>query len=588
MKTVHPVQNLVFNDWGTLPEELFCRGEARVEDGRLVLEEGREAVFNTYFNLFFADRWRELTEITSVRFLLRLQGKGRVQVWRADSRGRESLLDEVPFALEQETDFFVGKGFSLRRLGHACWLRLVSDEGTVRLAGGGAVTGTEPGQELNIACCFCTYKREEEIRRNVHDLLEGAGAEDSLLKERVDIYVADNGHTLTGEDFGNAEHVFLFENRNYGGSSGFTRCLMEAGLKKKGKYSHLILMDDDALIRSCVLERTAQLLSFLRPEYRGHMVGGALLSLQQPWMQAENGAEFVRRGVVLNGERIDLRDAHNALNILKRDRDVNYNGWFFSCIPSGFVREDNLPMPFFLHGDDIEYGLRFEKKILSLNGICIWHLDPTTSRRAAMVYYDHRNYSIIEAIHSPSMNAEKYLRTEAVKILRQLTEYRYDEALYSIRGSRDFLRGVDWYRRQDPERLNREVLSWKQQAKCHVENAAECLEAPLGVREMNKLKKLAGFLLPVTVPRRVYDSHVTWLDIDHSRTREICIVDPVTGDGLVYRRDRERQREVLKEFRALSRLILSDYDRVADEWRRRWPELTNETFWREYLGLFSY
>ena len=68
----------------------------------------------------------------------------------------------------------------------------------------------------------------------MHDLLEGVSAEGSLLKGKVDIYVADNGHTLSPEDFGNSEHVFLFENRNYGGSSGFTRCLIEAGLKKKG------------------------------------------------------------------------------------------------------------------------------------------------------------------------------------------------------------------------------------------------------------------------------------------------------------------------------------------------------------------
>ncbi len=585
MKTVHPVQNLVFNSDGTLPEELFCRGEFGYDDGELTLEQGREISFNSYFNTFFAAQWQELTEIRKVRFRLRLQGTGCVRILSADSEGGVQLLEEVPFALKQKTDCFIGQDYSIRRLGHACWLSLKADQGTVRIAGGSIVTETEPQQELKIACCFCTYKREKEIRRNVHDLLEGASAEDSLLKGKIDIYVADNGHTLTMEDFGNAEQVFLFENRNYGGSSGFTRCLMEAGLKNKGKYSHLILMDDDALIRSSVLERTAQLLSFLKPEYQGHMIGGALLSLQQPWIQAENGAQFVRRGVVLNGERIDLRDFDKVLHIQTRDRDVNYNAWFFSCIPAGFVTGTNLPMPFFLHGDDIEYGLRFEKKILTLNGICIWHPDPTSSRRAAMVYYDHRNYSIIEAIHDPAMNTGKYLRTEGIKILRHLTEYRYDDALYSIRGSRDFLRGVDWYRQQDPESLNREILGWKQQAKCHVDNAAEQFEKPLGARDMNKLKKLADFFLPVTIERRVYDANVTWLDIDHGRTREVCIVDPVTGDGLVYRRDRDRQREVLKEFCALSRLILSDYDRAADEWRARWHELTNESFWRDYLGL---
>ena len=92
-------------------------------------------------------------------------------------------------------------------------------------------------------------------------------------------------------------------------------------------------------------------------------------------------------------------------------------------------------------------------------------------------------------------------------------------------------------------------------------------------------------VLPITTERRIYSDNATWLDIDQSGTREICIVNPATGDGLIYRRDRKKQKEVLKEFRELSRLIRSDYDRVADEWRARWPELTNEPFWREYLGL---
>lgn len=585
MKTQHAVQNLVFNMDETLPEELFCRGDFRYDDGKLMLEEGKAVSFDTYFNMFFASQWKELTKIEKVCFLLKLQGTGRIQVWRTDSAGKEKLMEEIPFSLTREAEVVVGKNLSLKKLGYACWLRLIADKGTVYLHGGSIVTGNEPSRNLRLACCFCTYKREKEILRNVHNLLAGVSAEDSLLKGKVDIFVADNGHTLTPEDFGNAEHVFLFENRNYGGSSGFTRCMMEAGLKKKGTYSHLILMDDDALIRSSVLERTAQLLSFLKPEYQGHMIGGALLSLQQPWLQAENGAEFRKRGAALNGERIDLREYENVRNILKRDRDVNYNAWFFSCIPADFVTDTNLPMPFFIHGDDIEYGLRFKKKILTLNGICIWHPDPTTNRKACMTYYDHRNYSIIEAIHDPHMNAEKYLLTESVKILRHLAEYRYDDALYSIWGSRDFLRGIDWYKQQDPEALNRRVLTWREQERCHVENASEQLEPPLGVRKMNKLKKLFNVVLPVTIERKVYSDNVTWLDIDQSGTREICIVNPATGDGLIYRRDRKKQKEVLKEFRKLSRLIRSDYDRVADEWRARWPELTNEAFWREYLGL---
>ena len=234
MKKMYMVQTLILPQRDGTPDELFCRGNFRHEDGKLKLAEGDELCFNTYFNSFASAQWRDLTAIRKVCFFLQLQGTGRVQLWRADSRGKEKLVEETAFSLDRETVFPVGKERSLHSLGHTCWLKLLADRGGISLAGGNVRTRTNPLQQLKIACCFCTYKRNREICRNVHDLLEGISAGDSLLNGNVDIYIADNGHTLSPGDFGNSKHVFLFENRNYGGSGGFTRCLIEAGLKKKG------------------------------------------------------------------------------------------------------------------------------------------------------------------------------------------------------------------------------------------------------------------------------------------------------------------------------------------------------------------
>ena len=42
------------------------------------------------------------------------------------------------------------------------------------------------------------------------------------------------------------------------------------------------------------------------------------------------------------------------------------------CIRDRVITEQNLPLPLFLHRDDQEYGARTEKKVIGLNGICIW------------------------------------------------------------------------------------------------------------------------------------------------------------------------------------------------------------------------
>ena len=74
-----------------------------------------------------------------------------------------------------------------------------------------------------------------------------------------------------------------------------------------------------------------------------------------------------------------------------------YSGWWFACYPMSFVRE-NLPLPFFLHCDDVEYGLRWGQPPLVLNGIQVWH-QAAEHRRSPMVsYYDLRNTMIVNSI----------------------------------------------------------------------------------------------------------------------------------------------------------------------------------------------
>lgn len=585
MNKTYSVQKLILDPDLALPEELFFRGDYRHEEGSLIVEKSGELVLNTYFNSFSAEQWGKLTEIQKVGFLLTLRGTGRVQLWCAKDSGEEKLIDEVPFALEKETEILIGQQRALCDLGRMSWIRLLAENGAAALSGGRIITETVPRQRPKLACCFCTYRREKELLRNVRELTGDNYPPDSVLQEKLDIYIADNGHTLSPEEFDDPEHVFLLENPNYGGSAGFTRCLIEAGIKKKGQYSHLILMDDDAVIYRFVLARTAALLSFLKSEYRDHMIGGALLSLEQPWLQMENGAEFRNRETLRNGARVDLREFHSVFSNQKRDKVVNYNAWVFSCIPAGFVNENNLPLPFFIHGDDVEYGLRFQGKILLLNGICVWHPGPRTTRPAYAAYYGRRNFSIVEAIYPPHTTAKQYLKIEARKMLRLLTEYRYAYAWYCIRGCRDFLRGADWFLRHDPEEKNREIRAWKQYEKCHVEDAAVLLEKPLSGPKKKMKDRVFDLLLPAVVDRRAYNNDVAWWEIDYSRTAEICVVDPVTGDGLAFRRDRQAQRELLKEFCKLSLEILAGYDCAAKDWRDRASELSSYAFWEKYLGL---
>ena len=44
-------------------------------------------------------------------------------------------------------------------------------------------------------------------------------------------------------------------------------------------------------------------------------------------------------------------------------------------ISTKLIKENGLPLPIFVRGDDIEFSMRNNKEIVSLNGINVWH-DP--------------------------------------------------------------------------------------------------------------------------------------------------------------------------------------------------------------------
>lgn len=582
----HTVQKIIVNRDETLPDALFYRGDYQIEDGHITIPAQGTVTFDTYFNSFAASQWNTLTGIDSVCFCLKLTGAGTLKIWTSSKHKQGlSLVKRIPFDCSDgkllETEYF-----PIENLGTYAYVQVTAGEEPVRVLSGNIVANAPAGREIDIACCFCTYKREKDIQRNVHNLLAGVSRTDSILNGHTDIYIADNGHTLNATDFDQGEHVFLFENKNYGGSSGFTRCLIESAIKKPGKYSHIILMDDDALIQDYVLERTAMLLSFLKPKYHDYMIGGALLSRQKPWLQAENGAVYTNRGTVLNGDKTDLRDFTAVIHNQDHAAGINYNAWFYACMPASFVTENNLPLPLFLHGDDIEYGLRFQNKIIRMNGICIWHPDPATSRRPYLQYYDHRNYSIIEAVNDSSMTARKYRYSEWKKILGLLSLYRYEDAWYAIWGCRDFLKGIDAFREIEPEELNRSILRWKQLEQCHIEDIdRQHLSNPEHWRKPSRIKRLANLVIPAGKTKRIYDSSVSWEAIRFFRANEICIVDAKTGDGVSLKNNPREARAVMEEFHKLEKEISAEYDRVAAEWRSRIGELRSFSFWETYLGL---
>lgn len=113
--------------------------------------------------------------------------------------------------------------------------------------------------------------------------------------------VVDNGSTLKECE---TEYLRIIHNPNYGGSGGFTRGIIENLKTKINDY--VLLMDDDIDLDTAVLKRTHSLISSLKDEYRESFVAGAMLNIDEPYIQYENTAYWNKFRPSSLGRNYDL------------------------------------------------------------------------------------------------------------------------------------------------------------------------------------------------------------------------------------------------------------------------------------------
>ena len=162
------------------------------------------------------------------------------------------------------------------------------------------------------------------------------------------------------------EKIHIFPNKNLGGTAGFTRTIIESFINDKNKgFTHIVLMDDDILLPESTLERMHALLKLLKDEYKDSLVGGAMFSLSEQQVQTEYGAEFIGSKLTkLNNKYYDMTD-FSAVCANYIPAKINYTGWWCCCC-SKKVLENGLPMPYFIHFDDIEYGKKWIDENLNI------------------------------------------------------------------------------------------------------------------------------------------------------------------------------------------------------------------------------
>lgn len=602
------LQNLLLPKKETcLEEQMFFQSENgnrnlldfNESKGTINFSDNAVCRFNTYFNSFTVEKWRKYTGIQNICLVLRLSGSFKV-VLLSNKIINGALTEHIIFETNCESvetnDFYIT--FPNEEYTGILSFKLIAlKDKSVYYGGYYGSENKEKLWDVNIAINICTYKRETYIERNINILKKYIlNDSNNELGKHLRIYISDNGQTLDIDKL-SEKNIHIVKNKNAGGASGFTRGMIEA-IEHKEEFpaSHILMMDDDIVIEPEALFRTYMLLRCRKEEYKDMSIGGAMLRLDQRNIQVESGASWNAGALISNKANYDLNNLSNII-LNEKEEYTEYNAWWYCCVPMDIIREDNLPLPIFIRGDDVEYGLRNMKTLVLLNGICVWHESFENKYSSYLQYYILRNMLYDNSLHFQNWGTLNFLKRLYKNVGRELLYYRYQNVDLIFKGVNDFFKGIKFLEETDGESLHKEIMAMGYKTEpitnyIDEKNADEECKNSLEETETRSHRIIRiisgnGYLLPA---KRNEDSgkivHMALCKPIHFfRHKAILNYDPNSKKAF------KTEKSLSKALGCFCRLIgitikaVFHYKKAVNDIRSNYCEITNIAFWKNYLEL---
>jgi galactofuranosylgalactofuranosylrhamnosyl-N-acetylglucosaminyl-diphospho-decaprenol beta-1,5/1,6-galactofuranosyltransferase len=591
-----------------IPELYYHEGSHRTVD------------YDGYFNLFYIEKHKKYTRIKNLALELTLAGyseltlmhdRESIVTYTLNPNVRRQYRFEFPyqqydqgvfwFRLEKSLQDFETTEADAENLTESC------------VAGGYSSDLTDPWQ-INIAVDICTYRREQDALTGLQRIAE-------IMDQKLDVskhlytFLIDNGKTLEGhpeitkitEKYTN--RIQVIANKNTGGAGGFTRGMIEA-IRKQDELglTHILLMDDDAKFDPDLFVRLYGFLSVLKPEYRDIRVGGGLFREDFPFAMNSCG-EWSENFDIINPQRLkDMRQYVNCVNPFMtgtQDEKQMYSGWWCCCYSLNVVRSNNLPLPVFIHDDDIEYEIRNKNYgIVFLNGINVWHPGFDFSMYGVNQYYDIRNKLITATLHEETKSDAVIIKRVVKRMAALLFQFRYTEMEFVYWALKDFCKGPEWLYKVNAEKLNTNLRAiMNKRAKLwplnelKLNNTEEDAVAKLihqyGFEKLKegydrqedrkpcRVFSINGWLLPAD--KRTEVITVLHSPFDTFRASDVVLIDPNTKQGI----KNHKQYSKLLLFIGMSLkvmiLVTQRYRKAAKLYRENLNQISCQSTWIRYL-----
>lgn len=446
-----------------------------------------------------------------------------------------------------------------------------------------------------ISLATTTFKKEDYIKRNIELLRTELFADDEFIG-KFTWHIVDNGRTLETGEYGN---ISIVHNKNVGGAGGFAKGMIDS-LRQEKKPTHILLMDDDVKVSPESFKRLYRLLNILRPEYVDYFVSGAMLNMDAPNIQHENTGRLVEEGYCVpmhSGRDLRLWDQVLLNEEIDDTIENRYAAWWFCCIPTSVATLDNLPLPVFVRGDDMEYSIRNHARFITMNGISIWHQGFVGKFNAPMEFYQSKRNELIVFTTRPELEKINSFKNIEELFWQQLYKFDYSGAEYLVDALEDYMKGPEWFSHRD---LFAD-LSEKRKIESKPRKLTESISAKIDWENLynyGSYSRFEKFIYDYTyngqarIPEFMLKKKIGY--IPHSfgyypdkqmLTSINYAISPINGTYIEYKKDRKKFSLLKSRWTKARQEYLSRKDELAKRYQEYAASITNVEFWDEYLRM---
>lgn len=601
------LQNIILRS-ESLPDEHFAMmyrvSKLRYEPmtSSFALNNGEFIEFFTYFNSLSYGKWKKYTNVGQIHLSLKVKGSFSIQLfghYRHDGEIKKEFYPLYNYSLDTFTDIDIPVPENIQ--GTVIGFQIISfRDFSIQCGQWYADVKKSDIRDVRISIATTTFKKESYIKRNVDLIERELFYSGEPCGEHFRLRIVDNGRTLDPADF-NSKYVTLYPNINAGGAGGFTRGMIES-IHSDQNPTHILLMDDDVTIMPESFIRTYSLLALIKDEYKEYFISGAMLRNQQMNEQHEDVGYVVDEGYYRPAKPtmfLHLWDEVFKNDEFRPQRPNSYAAWWYCCFPVTQLHENDLPLPIFIRCDDVDFSIRHNAQILTLNGIFVWHDDFKYKFNASMEFYMvTRNSLITQAIDGIYQNADFIGHIDNL-FKERLKSISYTDCDLLLDAIEDYLKGPEFIMSPNGEQIVKEKSAKNEKLADLRSNYSDAELAQLSEDLYSDvpLTKFQKFMYSITFnyhifPKCFLNKETKPIPYDwfyapgkNYMRSQLLAVNPSNGTGNLRIRSRKRCLKLLIRRNKL----LKRYKREGQELARRYHDAGNvfrsEEFWRKYLGI---